>query len=320
MPTPRRSAPRLLAVLVAVLVAVLLPVLGSQSASAVGGRCAPGDGVTVVVDYGDKRGGIDLFCDRAGGGKTVSQVMSGAGVDWQYTSGQPFVCRIEGIPTQEQGEDCVDTPPPDAYWGLFWSDGSPQAWAYSTRGAASLRVPNGGSVGWRFQDGGDRDVPGAAPTARPSPKPEPSPAAGGSGGGAGPDAGGAASPEPTRAPASRAPGGDMSDAPSAGHAATAAKPSKNTAANRTKRVQDVRQRPGKDRAEGRTDRAADPSRAAESADATEVTSAGSELVQPVSGEGGGGSSTGDALLLVAAALAAVGLAAVGVVTARRRRT
>jgi hypothetical protein len=81
-----------------------------------------------------------------------------------YVSGEPFVCRIQGRP-DSSSEDCNGTPPANAYWGLFSSDGKPATWSYSSRGVSSLKVPAGGSIGWRFQNGGSLDRPGAAPTA-----------------------------------------------------------------------------------------------------------------------------------------------------------
>lgn len=148
-----------------------LPV--GPAAQAAPGRCEPGTGVTVVVDFGGLGGGVPVGCDPSGGGKPASQVISAAGFSVTYVNGQPFVCRVDGKPSAEQ-ESCQRTPPADAYWGLFWSDGT-SGWTYSSQGVASLKVSDGGSVGLRWQDGGDREQPGAAPTPAPSPEPEPKP-------------------------------------------------------------------------------------------------------------------------------------------------
>lgn len=126
--------------------------------------------MTVVVDYGPLDGGVEIGCDPEGGGKPAAQVVTDAGFDLHYVSSQPgFVCRIDGLPG-EGDEDCADTPPADAFWGLFWSDADPETWSYSNEGAGSLDVPEGGSIGWRFQDGGDREVPSAPPTQRKEPR------------------------------------------------------------------------------------------------------------------------------------------------------
>ena len=308
--------------LVAALAVALVPLVGIQgTAGAVDGRCAPGDGVTVVVDYGRLRSGIDFFCDRDGGGKTVSAVMAAAGVDWQYTSGQPFVCRIEGLPGPER-ESCSDTPPANAYWGLFWSDSSPR-WTYASQGATSQRVPNGGSVGWRFQSDGETDVPGAAPTApkqksasapapkpsstpKPSPTPKPTP-----------------KPSPTKParvtpPATQSPSSSASSAESATAAAGGAKssPPKPTAKDESKPAKQRRDDERRGRGE-RPQQEAQEEQESVSTSADEVYEVNepvTEPVTPVSASGGDGApATVVALLLLA------GLGTAAALVARRRR-
>jgi hypothetical protein len=154
----RRGA-GLLALLVTTLGAVVTTAPGAEAAS---GRCTPGTGVTVVVDYGSLGRSSGIGCATNGGGQAASQSVPAAGFALTYASGQPFVCRIDGLPDATQ-EPCNRTPPADAYWGLFWNDGKGGGWVYSSQGAASLRVPAGGSIGWRWQDGGSRDLPGVAP-------------------------------------------------------------------------------------------------------------------------------------------------------------
>lgn len=169
--TPRWSRVLAGAALLAVAAA---PVAPSGPAAAASGRCAPGTGVTVVVDYGPLGGGVVTGCDPDGAGKSAAEVVTAAGFSLSYISSQPgFVCRIDGRPG-EADEDCGDTPPPDAYWGLFWSDADPETWVYSSEGVGSLDVPEGGSIGWRFQDGGDREDPSAPPNPdAKSPSPQP---------------------------------------------------------------------------------------------------------------------------------------------------
>jgi hypothetical protein len=157
-------------------------VLPAVPASAAPGRCAPGTGVTVVVDFGPLGGGTQLACDPGGAGRSAEAVVEAAGFAiTRLNNGQPFVCRVAGRPDQSQ-EACVRTPPAHAYWGLFWADGTSSAWIYSSSSIAGLTVPQGGSVGLRWQDGGTRDDPGAAPTVgkvvsspQPTPKPQPTP-------------------------------------------------------------------------------------------------------------------------------------------------
>jgi hypothetical protein len=204
-------AARVLGPLAGVLAAVGL--VGGASlvpsvAEAAPGRCEPGTGVTVVVDYGPLGGGVALGCDPGGAGKAASAVVPEAGFPLTFVNGEPFVCRIAGKPDASQ-ESCARTPPADAYWGLFWADGMGGSWKYATVGVTGLKVPEGGSIGWRFQDGGERDLPGAAPnppapasspspTKSPTPQPSSPPSS--------PPAG-QPSAQPTAAPPSTAPAG-----------------------------------------------------------------------------------------------------------------
>jgi hypothetical protein len=150
----------------------LLVVLGVPPAQAAG--CSGTTGVTVVVDFGPLGGGTEQVCVASGDGDSAAQVTTDGGFRVERTNdGQPFVCRVGGKPTPEQ-EPCDDTPPSNAYWGLFWSDGT-SGWNYSTRGAWSLEAEDGWSIGWRFQDGGDLEQPSAAPRRGTSPSPRPSP-------------------------------------------------------------------------------------------------------------------------------------------------
>lgn len=159
--------------------ALLLTAVGAGAgvapAHAASGRCPAGTGVTVVVDYGPLGGGVAYGCDPDGAGQPGSKVVPAAGFPLTYVSSQPgFVCRVSGKPASDP---CQRTPPPDAYWGIFWSDGSSRTWKYASVGIGSLKVPEGGSIGWRFQDGGTRDDPSAPPTtggSSPTPDPEPS--------------------------------------------------------------------------------------------------------------------------------------------------
>lgn len=298
---------------------LLLPMAAAPSpASAAPGRCDAGQGVTVVVDYGPL-GGTDLFCDPQGGGKTASALMKAAGVDFEYVSGQPFVCRIEGLPGPDR-ESCSRTPPADAYWGLFWSDGAPR-WTYSSQGVSSLRVPKGGSVGWRFQDGGARENPGPPPTGKPAPKPAPEPEP---------------KPEPKPAPAKPSGSGSSgssgsgsssgsaeatqrSRATSPSATATASSPASRRPAAKQAKAERSSRTPGESASERRTRRAPAPEEpTAASTDPSETAVAEAELVEPLADREGAGA--GGLLPAAVGLLVALGLAGYGVVAARRRRS
>ena len=123
------------------------------------GYCA-GSGVSVVVDFGGLGGGIQKGCDSSGN-HNAAKAFTNTGHPLTYAQRQPgFVCRVNGVP---QSDPCVNTSPADAYWGLFWSDGS--GWKYSSLGVGSLTVPAGATVAFSWQNGGTLDPPGAAPAA-----------------------------------------------------------------------------------------------------------------------------------------------------------
>ncbi|HEX5918960.1 MAG TPA: hypothetical protein VFY76_13965, partial [Nocardioides sp.] len=158
-------------------------VLGStQPAGAA--TCASSGGVSVVVDYRELGGSTVTACSADGGGKSAAAIFASVGVDISYATRQPgFVCRVNGLPTSDP---CVNASPANAYWGLWWADGSKASWTYSSYGVGSLTVPAGGSVGWSWQQ--DRaagaSVPPAVappvmktstPTSSPSPTPTSSP-------------------------------------------------------------------------------------------------------------------------------------------------
>ncbi len=138
--------------------------LPAAPAAASAASCAPGQGVRVVVEF-NELGGDDVHaCDRTGGGSTAARLLEESGLPLTYVQRQPgFVCRVSGVPEQDP---CVNTPPDDAYWSLWWSDGSSDAWKYATTGVDSLQVPDGGTVALVW-DGDAGDVspatsPGAA--------------------------------------------------------------------------------------------------------------------------------------------------------------
>ncbi len=146
-------------------------------ATAAGGFCS-GGGVNVVVDFHELGGGAQRACDPSGAGQPASSVFPDAGYPLTYAQNQPgFVCRVSGVPSSEP---CVNTPPPDAYWGLYWSDGKSGTWQYSSSGVGALKVGDGGFVAFSWQGSTTKSPPGIAPVnqqAEPSPSPRPSPKA-----------------------------------------------------------------------------------------------------------------------------------------------
>jgi hypothetical protein len=125
--------------------------------------CPKGSGVTVVV-------GSRVSCDADGGGPAAKN-FTGTGHSLTYVQRQPgFVCKVDGAPDIS----CVNTPPADHYWGLFWSTGTSGSWTYASSGVGSLSVPSGGWVAFVLQTSSSRTYPGVKPiAAAPAPKPSP---------------------------------------------------------------------------------------------------------------------------------------------------
>lgn len=145
------------------------PTASAAPAPASAAPCSGPDDVTVVVDFKGLGGGVTAGCAAS---SNAWQMFQRAGYGLTSVQRQPgFVCRVSGKPTDQS---CVDTPPATAYWGLFWSKGNGR-WTYSSLGAGSLRVPEGGYVAFAWQSGGGRSLPSFAPVDRSAPDPEPDP-------------------------------------------------------------------------------------------------------------------------------------------------
>ena len=141
--------------------------LGVPSA-AQAATCSSSQGVSVVVDFHQLGGGVQTHCDRGGAGKTAWDQLEDVGYRLTGVQKQPgFVCRIDDKPSETQ-DACVTTPPADAYWSLWWSDGRSGKWAFSSTGAGSLKVPAGGYVAMSWQGGAGKAAPGASPTPHPT--------------------------------------------------------------------------------------------------------------------------------------------------------
>ncbi len=213
--------------------------VGLSTAPAEAALCS-GSGVNVVVDFNGLGGGVQKGCDPRGANRRASEVFPAAGFGLTYASRQPgFVCRVKGTP---KSDPCVNTPPADAYWALYWSDGKSGSWSYSSTGVSGLKVPSGGFVAFSWQGSSSKSPPSASPrnsqaapkpTPKPTPKPAPKPtkkpqpapkptkAPGSGGGGGGKPAGGTATRTPVATKsgtttATPTPGGTRSPAPTDG--------------------------------------------------------------------------------------------------------
>ena len=132
--------------------------------------CSTASGVSVVVDF-HQLGNVQSACDAAGGGKTAATQLTDVGHTLTYVQRQPgFVCRVDGTP---KSDPCVNTPPSDAYWSLWWSDGKSGSWTYSSAGVGSLTVPAGGYVALSWQGSSSKAPPRVSPTPHPAPSSSP---------------------------------------------------------------------------------------------------------------------------------------------------
>lgn len=146
---------RLLSLLVAGVLAVagFVALAAPASASWTSGACARGTGVTVVV-------GTTIRCFNEPG-SNARQAFTGAGHSLRDADRSPgSVCRINGVPANDP---CVVTSPANAYWGLFWSDGTSGNWVYSQLGVNSLSIPRGGWVAFVFQNTNNTTNPSMQP-------------------------------------------------------------------------------------------------------------------------------------------------------------
>lgn len=150
-------------------------------APAVAAGCSGSTGVTAVVDFNQLGGGVSAGCAPDGHGDVASRVFDEAGYTQTAHPEMPgFVCRVENKPAA--GEPCAEE---DAFWSLWYSDGTSGKWVFSQRGAGSLRLRDGWYVAWSWHQGsGDAEPPTVNPTPHAS-TPAPGSGSGGSAGSGG---------------------------------------------------------------------------------------------------------------------------------------
>jgi hypothetical protein len=165
-------------------------VLASPPADAApAAACSGSDGVTVVVDFGDLPGGVQVRCVTEPV-STGFDALEKAGFSWTGTQRYPgLLCRIDGKPADAA---CVNAPPSDRYWAYWTADEPGGSWTYSDLGAGNRTPPPGSVEGWAFSDGCTRAPQGPAcprPTTTTRPAATPTTAGGSVGGSGGPTVG-----------------------------------------------------------------------------------------------------------------------------------
>ena len=130
------------------------------------GPCLDHTGVTVVVDFQELGGGVNVRC-ALGPVRSGLGALDAAGISWEGTLRfADFVCRIAGQPGAAS-EPCGNTPPATAYWG-YWLAPRGGDWCYSILGPANRTPPAGTVEGWSFalnRTGTDLPPPRLAPPA-----------------------------------------------------------------------------------------------------------------------------------------------------------
>jgi hypothetical protein len=149
------------------LVAAGIPVPAAAAAQPVtwyDGPCVDNVGITIVVDFQELTGGVNVRC-APGLVTSGLDALDKAGISWEGTRRFPsLVCRIAGKPGTDT-EGCVNAPPLSAYWG-YWVAPRGGQWCFSNLGAGSRKPPPGSVEGWSFalnKTAGGTPPPGYAP-------------------------------------------------------------------------------------------------------------------------------------------------------------
>ena len=132
-------------------------------------ECGNNEDVTVVVDFGDLGGGVNVRCAPQGadGIKSGFDALEHANITYEQSGG--YLCRIAGKP--ESGP-CNNRPGAGPYWAYYYAKrGEP--WKYSSYGAGTRKPPPGSAEGWAYADADGHasppDYPVPAPIVEPTP-------------------------------------------------------------------------------------------------------------------------------------------------------
>jgi hypothetical protein len=127
-------------------------VTGAASAAISGtaGPCPGTSGVTVVVDFTAFGGTVQTRC-APGSQPSGIAALQNAGFIPVGTRrfGFAFVCRINDLPSAAQ-QDCVSTPPGNAYWAYYHALAGATSWSYASSGPTVYAPPLGSIDAWAF--------------------------------------------------------------------------------------------------------------------------------------------------------------------------
>ncbi len=126
--------------------ALLSPASLAATPRQAAGPCTGTSGVTVVVDFQELGGGVNVVC-ASGPVSSGLDALTRAGISYRTAQRFPgFVCRIADKPASDP---CVNPSPPSAYWA-YWIAAPGGTWCYATLGAGSRQPPPGTFEGWSF--------------------------------------------------------------------------------------------------------------------------------------------------------------------------
>jgi len=169
-------------VVAAVLAAATTVLPGATLAPAAAAACTDAGGITVVADPGSLPGSLSQTCVSSGGDDAAA-LFGQAQHQLQRVQRFPAaVCKVDGEPASSS---CVNMPPTNAYWGLFWSNGTSGSWVYASESVDSLDIPAGGSVALAWQGSSSRRNPAVPPPDHSGSAPEEPGDSGGTRGGTG---------------------------------------------------------------------------------------------------------------------------------------
>lgn len=119
-----------------------------------GTACAPGAGVTMIVDFTHFDQGVRQGCALGTPATGVDALVSAGFASTFHPSYPGFICTLDGLPAD--GE-CMSP----SYWS-YWHAPDGGEWTYSQSGAGNRTPPPGSIEGWRFGDGTPPSIPPAS--------------------------------------------------------------------------------------------------------------------------------------------------------------
>lgn len=123
---------------------VALPATASAHES-----CDAPDDVPIVVEFGELEGEDRVLCAQHSTGKTGLEALTDAGIETESSAGaMPMVCRIEGVPTQQQ-EKCGNALNGPGYWAFMVAKEG-QDWDYAAVGLQEYELAEGDFVALKY--------------------------------------------------------------------------------------------------------------------------------------------------------------------------